>query len=252
MRECAGRRMLQRLALLAIPLAALLAGCTLFNDPAPVNPLPPPSPPTGNLLTNGDFGAGQPPWTVVTSEDGAAAITTDAGHAAAGAAGLSLGSGAPATTGIAAVNQRIETTVFPEFLSGFYRVDAWQPAAAQYLQVVLTVRGGDFADGLPVHELRLPLAGLQYEPVAPPEVRFQFVSRAAPAIGAWTYFAYPIKQAFLTKWDAQPSRWDAIELSFEVRYDDGPPEHPAGTARVLYDDLYAGPQISNPNRPPDP
>ena len=149
--------------------------------------------------------------------------------------------------------QTIRTTEFPEYLSGFYRVDDWRPAATyQYIQAVVAVHGGDFGDAFPVHEIRFALAGLTRTPFVVPYAQFVFLNRAAPVLHQWVYFDYPLRQAFTTGPGKLPTRWDSIDIRLEVRYDAKTAVEGATSGQVYFDDLYAGPQAANPNRPPDP
>jgi hypothetical protein len=152
---------------------------------------------------------------------------------------------------IAGAVQGVQTAEFPEFLSGYYRAESWREGAPfQYLQFVIVVRGSDLGTGFQVDELRFPIAGLRQNPAEVENARVQFISRAEPALGEWTYFAYPVRHAFAQHFGRAPLQWQSIELALEVRYD----AKLAGTeaeADVYFDDLYLGPQAFNPNRPGD-
>ena len=72
--------------------------------------------------------------------------------------------------------QEVKAPLFPEFASGFYRVNAWQPAATfQYMQFVVIVRGGDFGDDIALHEIRFPIAGIDHEPFMLSNAHFVFL-----------------------------------------------------------------------------
>jgi hypothetical protein len=139
---------------------------------------------------------------------------------------------------------------FPEYVSGFYRVDEWERGAPfQYLQFVVIVRGGDFGDSFPVHEVRFPLAGIDHDPFVLSNARFLYLSRAQPQMGQWVYFGYPVGKAFEKLLGHRPATWDSVELFIEARFDGRAEADGPAKAVVYYDDLYAGPQLGDPNRP---
>jgi hypothetical protein len=227
--------------------------CGLFDAPPP---LPTVATPTANLLANGGFEAGVAPWVAHTlpAQPGATLQLSDRSpHAGAHAVELTL-SGAEAGDAARAVvvTQAANPQAFPEFVSGYYRVDDWQPhAPSEYLYFSITVRGGDFPGGAPAHELRV-LIGAPSEPELQPFLTFAFLSRAAPVLHRWTYFGFPVKPAFQLHFEQMPSRWDGIDVSVAVRFDGRDAGDAPSSASVLFDDLYAGTQVDNPNRPPDP
>jgi len=227
------------------------SGCGLLDAPPP---LATPSPPEGNLLSNPGFEDGdqgwlapqQAAWTSFTVVDGTA-------HGGSRSMRLRLPGDPSARSHTAGGMQALDTRVFPDFLSGFYRVDSWRPnAGQQYLQFVVRVIGGDLGDGAPTHEVRFVIAGAERDMPATRDAHLFFISRAAPAIGRWTYFSYPIGHAFESRFGKVPLRWDGIQLSFEVRYDNLTVDAPFEAADVYFDDLYMGYQFQNPNRPADP
>ncbi|MBI2723830.1 MAG: hypothetical protein HYX50_02085 [Chloroflexi bacterium] len=231
--------------------AVLLAACGILKAPPP---LPTATPSASIGITNASFEQTQAPWTATagTAPNGFS-ISDAAAHSGARSARLTLAGGT--TSEAAGVTQPVVNPKFPEFVSGFYRVDDWRPgdpAGLMYLQFSIVVRGGDFGDNLPQHELRVLIAGAPREPQPDPAVRYTFLDRGAPQSKRWVYFSYPVTEAFLFRFGKAPSRWDAIELRLEVRSD--PPERggTTGAASVYFDDLYVGDQRDNPNRPPDP
>ena len=234
-------------------LALASAACGLFDAPPP---LPTTTKADANLLVNAGFETGAAPWVAATvpPQPGAAIeLSERLPHAGANAVELKLAGGegdegARATVATQAANP----AAFPEFVSGFYRVDDWQPHAPfQYLYFSITVHGGDFRDGLPTHELRV-LVGATVEPPLQTFVTYAFLSRAAPVLHRWTYFGFPVKEAFEPHFAQLPSRWDGIDVSVAVRYDVRNAHDAPASASVVFDDLYAGRQADNPNRPPDP
>ncbi len=132
------------------------------------------------------------------------------------------------------------TPEFPEFLSGFYRVDAW-PGDGAYLRFTVYAPTGAF-EAAP--EIWFIIAGSAPAPSETSLAPTVFLSRAAPVIGEWTYFAYPLRQAFLDNVAAIPATWASIQVSVELRSGaDG------AEATAYFDDIYLGTQIGNPNRP---
>jgi hypothetical protein len=180
-----------------------------------------------NLLINGGFEDGVAPWAGLL-----APRTTDA-RAHTGSASLELDRGGSAV-------QSLMVGEFPEFLSGFYYVDAWPDDGAGWLEAIVTVRQLDPAANKQVH---LVIGGIDEQPEGSTD-SFVFLSRDAPATGAWTYFAYPLQDAFRRFAGGWPETWAAIDIT--LTYAGLPADEIA-----LYDDVYAGPQAGNPNRPPE-
>jgi hypothetical protein len=244
--------------LVALPVALLFVACGLRDAPPPAPTAAAPAF-SSNLLANAGFESGDAPWTFRQGQAEWSGFAVSDTFAHSGSHSLSLrlapnGDAATATrTFISGAIQNIKPADFPEFLSGFYRVEDWQPKATfQYVQFVIAVHGSDFGDGFNIREIRFPIAGVDREPFQVSNARFVFLGRAAPKLRAWTYFAFPVKQAFLDQWKAVPAKWDSIDVFFEVRYDGKTPDQGNGSAQVYFDDLYAGPQAANPNRPPAP
>lgn len=227
------------------------SGCGLLDAPPPL-PTPPPS--DANLLANPGFEDGgqgwiapqQAAWTPFTIVDGPA-------HGGGYAMRVQL-PGDPSTPSHTAGGvQALDTHVFPEFLSGFYRVDSWRPnAALQYLQFVVRVAGGDMGVESPTYEVRFLVAGAERDTPTTRDAHLIFISRAAPVIGRWTYFSYPVRRAFELRFSRAPLVWDSIQVSLEVRYDGITADAAFEAADVYFDDLYVGYQFQNPNRPDDP
>jgi hypothetical protein len=236
--------------LLATCVVFILAGCGLFEE---LPPLPTFTPDDENTLANAGFEDGADPWRAQQDPAWVPFSISDS-VARSGDSSLSLDLSAQpgdAATRVAGAIQTVNAGAFPEFLSGYYRVDDWQPSEPfQYLQVVVVVRGAEFGDGVPAHEVRFVVAGAPRQPFDVSNAKFVFLSRAAPDTGRWTYFSYPVKQAFEYQWGRAPETWESIETFVEVRYDGRTSDAPAASARVYFDDLYLGPQIFNPN-PPD-
>jgi hypothetical protein len=244
------RDVLERLAATIVLLAATAAaGCGLLEAPPP---LPTPTPPPSNVIFNPGFEAGAEGWNSVAA--GGAEAAVDEGHARAGERSLLLALD-PITPdgGSAGAVQQVQTTALPEYLSGWYRVERWDlDAEFVYLQFVVRLRGAALPGDFQVHELRFIIAGAERDPEEPPEgAAYVYLSRDDPERGEWTYFGYPVRQTFASRFGAEPTTWESMEIALEARYvratdvagDDG------ANVLVLIDDLFAGPFIDNPNQP---
>ena len=231
-------------ALLLFAFASTATGCSVLEEAAP-----PPSPtpaPAENAIRNPGFEEGLDPWTTLPPP--AAAETTDA-EARTGEASVRLA--IPADTdaqnlAVAAV-QQMQPTAFPEFVSGYYYVADWTAATIglQYVEIAVTVRTGDFADERDVHTVRFALAGAAVEPAATDDERWIMLDRDQPNTGRWVYFGYPLRQAFISEWGRTPNIWGFIDVTVAVRSE----QDADGEAVVMFDDLYLGAQLGNPNRP---
>ena len=209
--------------------ALLIAGCGAFEESAPPPVL---TPPAGNLLVDPGFEFGGAGWTAASLF-----LDTELAHSGGRSAQLFV-NGPPGS--VDAAMQSVVTADFPEFLSGFYRVDDWSDGGA-YLQ--FTVRAvGARQEVLP--ELRFIIAGTGSEAAPSSPAPAVFLTRNGPATGEWTYFAYPLRKAFLDKFAALPAIWGSIEVSLELRSLSG-----AVRTTAYFDDMYLGTQIGNPNRP---
>jgi hypothetical protein len=235
-------------------LLPLLGACTVLEEAA-VTPTSTPAP-APNLLLNPGFEGGDTPWIFRDQPEWSGFRTTEEA-ARSGEAGLRLELRDPGDASgvhIAGAVQEVRGLAeFPEFISGFYRVEDWQPqdVAFQYVQFVVVVAGGDYGDEYDSHQIRVPLAGAESEPFQLLNARWLFLSRDQPVVGEWVYFGYPLRQAFIDKWGKAPATWDGIEIFLEVRYDGKTAADSGMSADVSFDDLYLGTQAGNPNRPED-
>ena len=233
-------------------LVVAATGCGLVEESDP-RPRATPAADDANLFENGGFENGEAPWRWLDTHEQwrRFAISDEEAHSGAYSVKLDVaGSEGEEGSRITGTIQTVETDAFPEFLSGYYRVQEWRPEASfQYLQFVVVVRGGDFGDDLDLHEVRFPIAGIDHEPFRPANAWFVFLRRGQPSLREWTYFGYPIRRAFEVRWGRAPTTWDGLEFFFEARYDGKTAEQAATSASVYFDDLYLGPQMSNPNRP---
>ena len=207
-------------------LALLATGCGLYKDqPYPVAT---PTATATNLLRNPGF-EDTTAWTA--SEQGAFSVSGEQ-RRSGGESGELRG-----TNKSVAVSQPLaDGTVIPEFVSGFYRLDAWKPKTDGEIGFRVTVRAGG-ADFI----IHFAAGGLQEAPGGlPGNEKYVFLTRAAPATGAWTYFGYPVAAAFRDRYGLAATGVQGVAVALELRGD--------GT-QAWFDDLYAGSQVGNPNRP---
>ncbi len=234
-------------------LVVATSACGVFDAPPPV---PTQSGASSNILVNPGFEEGGPPWipsTIPPSDAPPVSLSDDRPHGGDRSAELKLdaATGEGGTRAVSSV-QGTAPAEFPEFVSGFYRITDWQPRATfQYVYFTVTVHGGDFGNGAPAHEIRFVI-GAAIEPSLEPDVQYVFLSRNPPALGRWTYFSYPVRQAFADRFQHVPARWTSVDIGIGVRLDGRDVQDAPASADVQYDDLYAGPQSANPNRPADP
>ncbi len=208
--------------------ALLIAGCGAFEEsPTPLAP----APAAANLLVDPGFELGVG-WT-------ATSLFLDTQYAHGGERSMRLLVQGPPGSGDTAM-QSVVTAEFPEFLSGFYRVDDW-PGGGAYLQFTVRAATARFEV---VPEVRFIIAGIGSEAAPSSAAPAVFLSRDAPATGEWTYFAYPLRKAFLDKLAALPATWASVDISLELRTLSGVVQTTA-----YFDDIYLGTQVGNPNRP---
>lgn len=231
---------------LAFALPLVTGGCGLWDEPPAVSPTPAHS----NALLNPGFEEGSSQWETSPREDWQLyAIADGVAHSGQHSLQLSLAGGLPQH--VAGGVQILRGAPLPEFLSGFYRVDGWQRGdPPRYVQFEVITHGPDAPDGLTDHTLRFVIGGLDASVSDPPGTATVFLRRGDPAT-RWTYFAYPIASVFEQRFGAPPQSFDSIELSFEARFDAPPGSGAASGMTAYFDDLYAGPQYGNPNRPND-
>jgi hypothetical protein len=226
-------RSVGRLGSVVLSTVLLIAGCGLLEESPPIAT---PTPSTANLLIDAGFETTNPPaWRWVNMF---ATFEPSSELARSGERSLEL-TNAPGTPTTNAAIQTVNVTDVPEFFSGYYRVDDW-PEADGYLQ--LTVRTASDCPE-PVRALRFIIAGAAEEPEpAPPDVRYVFLSRDPPVDGEWTYFAYPLREAFIARGMAVPTGFSRLDYTLEL-------SSAASEGAVAYfDDVYLGPQSANPNR----
>lgn len=208
----------------------------------------------GNVFRNPSFEDGEASWISLTSQAWGPPFTAsrEVAHSGQQSAYLEL-RGTPGLKDVEVVGvvQEIAPEQFPEFLSGYYRVEDWKRGTAkQYLQFVVIVFGADGSSGgFPNNQIRYPLAGISEEPFDIANAKFVFVGTDEPATNTWVYFERNIRQDFLEQWGAVPEHFDKLRILFEVRYDDYEPLDDELEADVFYDDLYIGPAPTAADEP---
>ena len=210
---------------------ALLTSCGAFEE-SPATPTPEPS--SANLLVDAGFEGSAPAW-VAFPPAGAHEIVSEPARGGTSSMALRLSS----EIGALSVTQALNPAAFPEFLSGYYRVDEWPDDA--YLQFVVRAPGGAPEE---VREVRFIIAGAAADPEPAVQAKYVYLNRGAPVRGEWVYFAYPIRQAFEARVGVVPQAWNSIDISLEAHSLGSTPD-----ATVYYDDLYVGTQAQNPNKP---
>jgi hypothetical protein len=224
------RRRIRRSAAMAPLLwAALVAACGLLEESPPT---PTPTPAASNVLIDPGFETSEPPAWLALGGEGILVLPPSQETVRSGVYSARF-----ATDGVRGAVQSIATAEFPEFLSGYYRVPRW-PRDGAFLQVTVRAPTGAFEA---VPEVRFIIAGTGAAP--DPAARYVFLSRDRPASGDWTYFAYPVRDAFAAQ-GGVPAAWASIDITVEVVA-----TGPDVEAVAYFDDLYAGTQIGNPNRP---
>ncbi|MGD0764943.1 MAG: hypothetical protein ABR978_01395 [Dehalococcoidia bacterium] len=155
---------------------------------------------------------------------------------------------APAADDVFGAVQDLPANQFPEFVSGFYRVENWQKATPlQYLQFVVIAFTTDPTTGASSNtQIRYLLAGIDTEPFRIDNAKFVFLTKAEPAVGEWVYFERDVQEDFVQLWGSVPQGLDHVRMFFEARYDSPTATQPQIGGDVYYDDLYAGPKADAP------
>jgi hypothetical protein len=216
-----------------------------------------PPPGTANVFGNSGFEDQSKYWFALHNQT--VETTTAVAHSGQASAYLKMRDTADATgANVYYLVQEVDPAEFPEFVSGYYRVENWRRGAdRQYLQFVVIVfaptnmavdkEGAPLAEPYPNYQIRYPLAGIKEEPFPIDNAFFKFLGREDPRQGEWVYFESNIKNDFQELWKAVPEGYSKIRVLFEVRYDSKEAGAPA-EADVYYDDLYMGPADANPNK----
>ena len=140
--------------------------------------------------------------------------------------------------------QSLKPSSFPEFLSGFYRVENWKRGTdIQYLQFVVIAILPNNAGNI---QIRYLLAGTATEPFEIGNAKFVFLSKEEPRVGEWVYFERNIADDFQQLWGQAPEKMQELRVFFETRYDSPTAIQPDIGGDVYYDDLYVGPESKAP------
>jgi hypothetical protein len=282
-----GQKLLALLAMLTVALAVAAAcngGGGNGQTPGPVTTIPPstgtpagtpsptleprptltpgayvPPPGTANLFGNPGLEEGNKYWFALHEQT--VQTTTAVAHSGQASAYLKMRDAVDATgANVYYLVQEVAPAEFPEFISGYYRVDNWKRGTEkQYLQFVVIVfaptnysvdsAGTPLNVPFPNYQIRYPLLGISEQPFPIANSFFKFIGTDSdPRQGEWVYFESNIKKDFQEFWKAVPEGYSKIRILFEVRYDDKVAGVPA-EADVYYDDLYMGPAAANPNKP---
>jgi len=204
----------------------------------------------GNLLANPGFENGEDPWfSMKTSGWGEPFEVSDAvAHSGQYSAYVSLHPPSePAQHEVLGAVQSLRPSSFPEFLSGFYRVENWKKGTEfQYLQfVVIAILPGDAGN----IQIRYLLAGTASDPFRIDNAKFIYLSKEEPRVGEWVYFERSIADDFRQQWGQAPDEVQELRVFFEARYDTPTATQPDVGGDVYYDDLYIGSKAEAPANP---
>lgn len=204
-----------------------------------------------NLLVNPSFEEGKEPWySMGTSGWGTPFEVSDAvAHSGQYSAHLSLHRPPQPNQHevIGAVQSLFNPKAFPEFLSGFYRVENWKRGTdIQYLQFVVIAILPNNAGNI---QIRYLLAGTATEPFQIGNAKFVFLSKEEPKIGEWVHFERNIADDFQQLWGQAPEDVQELRFFFETRYDSPTAIQPDIGGDVYYDDLYVGSKAEAPTYP---
>jgi hypothetical protein len=155
----------------------------------------------------------------------------------------------PAENKVFGAVQDLSPNKFPEFVSGYYRVENWQKATHfQYLQFVVIAFVNSPAGGTTNTQIRYLLAGADAEPFEIGNAKFVFLNKADPTTGEWVHFERNVKEDFEQLWGSVPQGLEHVRMFFEARYDSPTATQPQIGGDIYYDDLYAGPQDGAPKQ----
>ena len=196
----------------------------------------------GNLFVNPGLEEGDTGWTSL-QPDASFVVSTE--RAQGGSSSALLRMRDPAEAGgikVYYLVQEISPELWPDEISGAYRVENWAPGSEiQYVQFVVVAFGpSNMPDEYTNWQIRYPLAGLDEPPYQLENARFQFLGSGQPRTGEWIQFRTNIREDFERAWGVVPENFEKIRVLFEVRWEEKVPGAPA-SADVYYDDLYIGP-----------
>jgi len=204
----------------------------------------------GNLLTNPGFEDGKDPWfSMETPGWGESFDVSDTvAHSGQYSAHVSLHPPSePAQHEVLGAVQSLRPSPFPEFLSGFYRVEDWKKGTEfQYLQFVVIAILPEDAGNI---QIRYLLAGTASDPFRIGNAKFIYLSKEEPRVGEWVYFERNIADDFRQQWGQAPDKVQELRVFFEARYDTPTATQPDVGGEVYYDDLYVGSKAEAPAYP---
>jgi len=204
----------------------------------------------GNLFANPGFEDGKEPWySMETSGWGEPFEVSNAvAHSGQYSAHLSLRRPPqPNEHEVLGAVQSLKPSSFPEFLSGFYRVENWKRGTdIQYLQFVVIAILPENAGNI---QIRYLLAGTATEPFEIGNAKFVFLSKEEPKIGEWVHFERNVADDFRQLWGQAPDKLQEMRVFFEARYDSPTAIQPDIGGDVYYDDLYVGSKAEAPTYP---
>ncbi len=216
----------------------------------PSDPFYTPEPGTANLFGNGDMEDERKYWFSLRPPDWE--LSTEVVHSGEHSAYLPM-QAAPEAEGEGRyyLVQEVAPEVFPEIISGYYRIENWSRGTEkQYLQFVPIAFGatnltGDYSN----HQIRYLLDGIDEEPFEIANAHFVFLGNAEPTLDEWVYFEVNLAEDFRRFWGAVPEGYSKMRILFEGAYSDKMAGEAGVQADIYYDDLYMGPASENPNQP---
>jgi hypothetical protein len=215
----------------------------------------------GNQLRNPGFEAGTQDWGEGDRRDSTGfEIVSEPVHSGRLAAHL-VASWQPGSherpVVVRSATQEISPPLFPDRITGWYRVDRWEYASdegALQLQIIVAAAGdprtreivkSNNPDDLEIHpkldnfQLRYQLAGPTEKPEDGGNVKHRVIGEGPPELGSWLRFDLPVKSDFEERWGSAPANYRQLRIMFAVRWDDKA-EGAALHADVYYDDLFFG------------
>lgn len=217
--------------------------------------------PKGNILQNAGFEEGDAEWFwLPDSASWLRGFEIVNGSAHEGDGGLRtrlLHNGTSKTAIVGAVQEITRDEMggrLPERLTGWYRVDAWQPPedadARAYAQVVLGLfpRSGardEVCPGVRIPspcQLSYPLLGITDKPFNITNRKFVFLGDGSVRQGEWIRFEMSPRADFEREWGVEPRLFHHAWLYLEVRYErnEGTNVNSPVALDIRWDDVYFG------------
>jgi len=201
----------------------------------------------GGILTNPGFENGREGWTYMDWSTHWVDFDISETVARSGnrSAWLKLDRKGPDTRNfeIHGVVQELKPAVFPEIISGYYRVENWSRGSKkQYLQVVIIVWRGN--NKHKHYHVRHILTGATEPPHNMGNTHYVIDPKSSidPVENQWVRFELPVAEEFRRARGAVPTGYEKLVVFFEARYDVAPAAGQHVRADVYFDDLYFGPE----------